>query len=95
MFRQSVASMISADGEVEVETQITDPKAIELAKETQPDVVIMQVEQPPDSAATEIRGILEASPESKIVILTAYQAPSMVKKMLGLAPAPTSTRALR
>ncbi len=39
MFRQSVASMLSADGEVEVVGDSENgPKAVVLAKETQPDV---------------------------------------------------------
>jgi DNA-binding NarL/FixJ family response regulator len=76
MFRQAVASMLSSDGEVEVVGDAgSGPEAIEIAKRTRPEVVIMQVEQAPDAAATEIRGILEASPESRVVVLTAYQVP--------------------
>jgi DNA-binding NarL/FixJ family response regulator len=53
MFRQSVASMISKDGDVEVVGDADDgPHAIDLAKQTRTDVVIMQVEQQLDAAAT-------------------------------------------
>jgi DNA-binding NarL/FixJ family response regulator len=79
MFRQSVASMLSKDGDVEVVGDADNGvHAIDLAKQTRPDVVIMQVEQQPDAAATEIRGILEASPASRIVVLTVYNDPLMV-----------------
>ena len=85
MFRQSVASMLSKDGDVEVVGDAQNgPHAIDLAKEIRPDVVIMQVEQSPDAAATEIRSILEASPASRIVVLTVHQDPRMVGRMGGL-----------
>lgn len=85
LFRQSVASMLSKDGAVEVVGDANNgPNAIDLAKQTLPDVVIMQVEQRPEEAATEIRGILEASPASRIVVLTVHQDPRRVKEMVGL-----------
>ena len=85
MFRQSVASMLSKDGEVEVVADADNgSQAIELAKRTRPDVIIMQVEREPEEAATEIRGMLEASPASRIVVLTIHQDPRRVKEMVGL-----------
>ena len=85
MFRQSVASMLSSDGEVEVVGDADNgPQAIEIAKETRPEVIIMQVEREPEEAATEIRGMLEASPESRVVVLTIHQDPRMVRRMAGL-----------
>ena len=85
MFRQSVASMLSSDGEVEVVGDADNgPQAIEIAKETRPEVIIMQVESEPEEAATEIRGMLEASPESRVVVLTIHQDPRMVRRMAGL-----------
>jgi DNA-binding NarL/FixJ family response regulator len=85
MFRQSVASMLSKDGEVEVVGDADNgPQAVELAKQRRPDVIVMQVEQQPEEAATEIRGMLEASPESRIVVLTVHQDPRRVREMLGL-----------
>ena len=85
MFRQSVASMLSSDGEVEVVGDAgSGPEAIEIAKRTRPDVVIMQVEQAPDEAATEIRGIIEASPASRVVVLTAHHDPRILEERLEL-----------
>jgi DNA-binding NarL/FixJ family response regulator len=85
MFRQSVASMLSKDGEVEVVGDAENgPRAIDLAKDRRPDVIIMQVEQQPEEAAAEIRGMLEASPDSHIVVLTVHQDPRMVRRMVGL-----------
>jgi len=85
MFRQSVASMLSSDGEVEVVGDADNgPQAIAIAKETRPEVIIMQVEREPEEAATEIRGMLEASPESRVVVLTIHQDPTMVRRMAGL-----------
>jgi len=85
MFRQSVASMLSSDGEVEVVGDADNgPQAIAIAKETRPEVIIMQVEREPEEAATEIRGMLEASPESRVVVLTIHQDPRMVRRMAGL-----------
>lgn len=85
MFRQSVASMLSRDGEIEVVGDADHgPQAVELARETQPDLVIMQVERPPGKAAPEIQDILEASPDSRIIILSIHQDPRMVREMLEL-----------
>ena len=85
MFRQSVASMLSKDGVVEVVGDADNgPQAIEIAKQTRPDVIVMQVEQESEEAATEIRGMLEASPDSRIVVLTVYQDPRRVREMVGL-----------
>jgi DNA-binding NarL/FixJ family response regulator len=66
------------------ETPTTDPKAVELAKQRRPDVIVMQVEQEPDEAAAEIRGMLEASPDSRVVVLTVSQDPRRVREMVGL-----------
>jgi DNA-binding NarL/FixJ family response regulator len=85
MFRESVASMLSKDGEVEVVGDArSGPEAIDLAKRARPDVIIMEVEQTSDEAATEIRGILEASPASRVVVLTAYQDPCLLGERLEL-----------
>jgi DNA-binding NarL/FixJ family response regulator len=85
MFRQAVAGMLSKDGEVEVVGDAgSGPEAIEIAKRTRPEVVIMQVEQAPDAAATEIRGILEASPDSRVVVLTVHQDPRILRERLEL-----------
>jgi DNA-binding NarL/FixJ family response regulator len=85
MFRQSVASMLTKDGVVEVVGDADNgAQAIDLAKQTRPDVIVMQVEQEPEEAATEIRGMLEASPASRIVVLTVYQDPRRVREMVGL-----------
>jgi DNA-binding NarL/FixJ family response regulator len=85
MFRQSVASMLAKDGTVEVVGDADNgAQAIDLAKQTRPDVIVMQVEREPDEAATEIRGMLEASPASRIVVLTVYQDPRRVEEMMGL-----------
>jgi DNA-binding NarL/FixJ family response regulator len=85
MFRQAVASMLSKDGAVEVVGDADNGhQAIDLAKQTRPDVIVMQVESEPEEAATEIRGMLEASPDSQIVVLTVYQDPRRVKEMVGL-----------
>ena len=85
MFRQSVAGMLSKDGEVEVVGDADNgPQAIDLAKQTRPDVILMQVESRPEEAAIEIWGMLEASPDSRVVVLTVHQDPRMVREMSGL-----------
>jgi DNA-binding NarL/FixJ family response regulator len=85
MFRQSVASMLSKDGEVEVVGDADNgPQATDLAKERRPDVIVMQVEPRPEEAGTEIRGMLKASPASRVVVLTVHQDPRMVRRMVGL-----------
>jgi DNA-binding NarL/FixJ family response regulator len=83
MFRQSVAGMLSKDGDVEVVGDADNgPQAIEIARQTRPDVIVMQVEREPDGAATEIRDMLKASPDSRVVVLTVHQDPRMIRRML-------------
>ena len=85
MFRQSVAGMLSKDGVVEVVGDAENGlQAVEIARETRPEVIVMQIEQEPDGAAAEIEGMLEASPDSRIVVLTVHQDPRMVRRMLEL-----------
>ena len=89
MFRQSVASMLSKDGDVEVVGDAGNgPEAIELAKENRPDVIVMEVERKPEEAATEIGGMLEVSPDSRVVVLTIHQDPLLVREMTELSVPP-------
>lgn len=84
MFRQALARMLSRGGEVEVVGDADHgPQAVELARKTKPDLVIMQVESLPEKAASEIRGILDASPDSRVIVLSIHQDPSMVRKGMG------------
>jgi DNA-binding NarL/FixJ family response regulator len=83
MFRQSVAGMLANDGEVVVVGDADNgPQAVEIAKQTRPEVIVMQVEQEPEEAASEIGDMLEASPDSRVVVLTVHQDPRMVRRML-------------
>jgi DNA-binding NarL/FixJ family response regulator len=89
MFREGMAGMLaSAYGDhVEVvgKTQIGE-EAITLAQEEDPDVIIMQVDRTLEKAKNTLRQMREGSSSSppKVIILTMFEEPRMVRDILGL-----------
>src|ERR671911_2801645 len=59
-------------------------EAVEVTAEVKPDVVLMDVEMPIMGAEQAIRQILCTSPSSKILVLTMYDEPRLVRKLLML-----------
>jgi DNA-binding NarL/FixJ family response regulator len=88
MFREGMAGMLaSAYGDhVEVvgKTQIGE-EAITLAQEEDPDVIIMQVDRTLEKAKNTLRQMREGtSSPPKVIILTMFEEPRMVRDILGL-----------
>ena len=57
-------------------------EAGKLAKELQPDVVVMDLMMPDMSCGEAIRLVLKASPESKVIVLTSYGTSSEIRVAL-------------
>ena len=67
MVREGIAEMLSLNEDIEIVGQAGDGReAIELAKETRPDVVILDVEMPVMGAQAALRRLLELSPPPKV-----------------------------
>jgi DNA-binding NarL/FixJ family response regulator len=62
-------------------------EAITLAREQQPDVVLLDIEMPGPRTADTIRGIVDASPHTKVVIVTMHDDPDLVRVIVGAGAA--------
>ena len=86
MFRQGIASVLAGYASIEVVGQTdNDEGAVELARLTKPDVVLMQVQMPIPRAKENLRRIREVSdPAPKVVIVTMIEDPREVRELMEL-----------
>jgi DNA-binding NarL/FixJ family response regulator len=85
MFRQGIKEMLSTDQEIEVIGEAENGReAVALARELGPDVVILDVEMPLMGAKQAMERILENSPPPRVVIVTMYDDPRLVRELIGL-----------
>ena len=83
MFRQSLKEMLSTDGEIEVVGEADNGRdAVTLAQERKPDVVVLDVEMPVMGAAEAMEIMLNASPQPRILIVTMFDNPWLVRELL-------------
>src|SRR5215217_2785837 len=83
MFRQSLKEMLSTDGEIEVVGEADNGRdAVTLAQERKPDVVVLDVEMPVMGAAEAMEIMLKASPRPRILIVTMFDNPWLVRELL-------------
>ena len=85
LFREGVAEIFDAEEGMEVVgVAANGQEAVEVTAEVKPDVVLLDVEMPTMGAEQAVRRILCASPSSKILVLTMYDEPRLVRKLLML-----------
>jgi DNA-binding NarL/FixJ family response regulator len=85
MFRQGLAEILSTDPEIEVVGEAENgAEAVELVREQLPDVVILDVEMPVMGAEEAMQRIFEVSPPPKVVIVTMFEEPGLVRRVLSL-----------
>lgn len=86
MFRQGIARVLSGYGGLEIVGQAdNDDGAVELARRTRPDVVLMQVQMPISRAKVNLRRMREATnPPPKVVIVTMIEDPRHVRELMDL-----------
>jgi DNA-binding NarL/FixJ family response regulator len=74
MVRESLVSVLQADGDVQVVAQASDGfDAVEKAVELRPDVVIVDLSMPRLSGIEVIRRLREAVPATRVLVLTMHQ----------------------
>ncbi len=85
LFREGVAEIFDADEGMQVVGEAENGlEAVALAAEEKPDVILLDVEMPVMGAEKAIGQILRASPHSKVLVLTMYDEPRLVRKLLAL-----------
>jgi DNA-binding NarL/FixJ family response regulator len=73
MFRQGLQSILSSQEGIEVVgASSTGEEAAERVRRTRPDVIVTQLDMQPKTAEEIISGLREASPDSRIVVLTLW-----------------------
>lgn len=86
MFREGLASVLAGYGGMQVVGQSdNDEGAVELARRTRPDVVLMQVQMPISRARENLLRMREATdPPPKVVIVTMIEDPREVRELMDL-----------
>ncbi len=83
MFRQGLAALLASYGGMDVVGQTTnDEGAVDLARETKPDVVVMQVQQPMVRSREFLRRMARIEPPPKVVVCTMIEDPGYVRDFL-------------
>ena len=85
MFREGLAALLTSYGGLEVVGQTTnDQGAVALARQTKPDVVIMQVQMPFEKAREALDRMRAVEPAPKVVIVTMFEDPALMRDFLRL-----------
>ena len=88
LFRQGLAANLASYGGVEVIAEVpNDARAMDLARELSPDVVIMEVQMPFQAETLRAMRAFEEPP--KVVIVTMFESPRYVRDLTGVGLAPT------
>ena len=84
LFRHGLRELLSMEPDLTVVAEAgTGAEAAALAAEHQPDVMLLDIGIPGDHAATTIARTLDVAPATRIIILSMFDEPSIVKEMLG------------
>jgi DNA-binding NarL/FixJ family response regulator len=85
MFRQGIKEMLSTDEKIEVVGEAGNGReAVALVEKLGPDVVLLDVEMPVMGAKQAMERMLENSPPPRVVIVTMYDDPRLVRELIGL-----------
>lgn len=78
--RNRYVHILTGDEEIEVVAAVASgKKAVEMAEQTRPDVILMDIEmETKDAGLRASREILEEYPKAKIIILTVYEEDELV-----------------
>jgi DNA-binding NarL/FixJ family response regulator len=85
MFRQGLASILASYGSMEVIAEVpNDADALELARDLSPDVVIMQVQLPFQTAVETLKAMRDFPNPPKVIIVTMFESPRYIRTLTGV-----------
>jgi DNA-binding NarL/FixJ family response regulator len=85
MFRQGLAGVLASYAGMEVVAEVpNDADALELARNLEPDVVIMQVQLPFERAVETLEAMRSFPHPPKIVIVTMFESPRYIRELTGV-----------
>jgi DNA-binding NarL/FixJ family response regulator len=86
MFREGLGAILSSHEGLEVVGSTSmGPEAADQVAKTKPDVIVTQLDMQPKTAEEIINGLREASPDSKIVVLTLWDSLRYVQAVSRMA----------
>lgn len=82
--RSGLASLL-ADGDIEIVAEAaTGDQAVEQAKTTQPDVVLMDIRMPESDGLDALERLHEEAPTAKVIMLSTYDNPTYIARAITL-----------
>lgn len=85
LIRQGLVSTVSEEQDLQVVAQAGDgDSAIESCTEHTPDVLVLDIGMPGPSPSETVRSVQQSSPQTKIVILTAYDDDAYIRQLMKL-----------
>lgn len=88
LFREGVMELLQSVPEFDIVADgASGESAVAIVNKYKPDVLILDVEMPGPGATTTIRRVLDASPNTRVVILTMHDDANLVRDLLGAGAA--------
>ena len=85
LFREGLREILEMQDDLSVVGEAgTSASAIALVGRERPDVVLLDVEIPGDEATTTVSRMQDLSPESQILILSMYDGPQLLRRLLAV-----------
>ncbi len=83
MIREALAALLSFEDDIEVVAQVGRGDAVtQAARDTKPDVALLDIEMPGMDGLTAAAALRRACPEIKIVILTTFGRPGYLRRAM-------------
>jgi DNA-binding NarL/FixJ family response regulator len=83
LFRDGLIELLQTVTDLTVTAQgSSGPDAIAAVEQTQPDVIVLDVEMPGDGAVATITAIRQTSPSTRVVVLTMHDDPALILELV-------------
>ena len=85
LLREALGDVLRVEPDIEVVGQAGDAgEAVAVVRRTQPDIVLLDMEIPGGQPPEVTRRLAEASPHSRMIVLSMHDSPALVREMLDL-----------